>query len=146
MLMICHFKMKIFCKNTLSGLIPLYDSDFEDKKKLKMNEVYSVEIKRPRNYEFLKKYFALLNLAFQNQDTFTNFENFRAEVIKYSGYYTEYLTLKGEVEYRAKSISFAKMSKSEFESLYSASLTVILTYVLQHNTKEEIEQELINFM
>ena len=138
--------MKIFVKNTLSGLIPLYDSDFEEKKKLKLNETYSVEITRPRNVLFHRKYFALLNLAFENQDLFITFENLRKEVIKYAGYYEEYKTLKGEIEFRAKSIKFSKMNADEFEKLYSASMTVILKYILKESTKEEIEQEIVNFM
>jgi hypothetical protein len=138
--------MKIYLKNTLSGLIPLYDSDHEEKKKLKLNEVYRADIVRPRNINFHKKYFALLNMTFQNQELFDCPENMRKEIIKYAGYYKEYITLKGEKEYRSKSISFAKMSQDEFEELYKSSMTVILKYILNESTKEELESEIINFM
>jgi hypothetical protein len=138
--------MKIFLKNTLTGLIPLYDSDLEEKKKLKLNEVYRADIVRPRNIGFHKKYFALLNMTFQNQELFDCPENMRKEIIKHAGYYKEYRTIKGEIEYRSKSISFAKMSQDDFEKLYSSSLTVILKYILTGSKREEIEQEIINFM
>jgi len=50
--------MRIFCKNLLEGLIPLYNSDLEEKKKLKLDEIYEVEIKVARNYQFHKKFMA----------------------------------------------------------------------------------------
>lgn len=55
--------MKIKLLNTSVGLKPLYDEDFEEKKKLKIGEVYEATIKRPRNLSFHRKYFGLINLA-----------------------------------------------------------------------------------
>lgn len=38
--------MELYLKNTAHGLIPLYDDDFEEKRKLKIGEVYKVSIKK----------------------------------------------------------------------------------------------------
>ena len=57
--------MKIYVKNTSSGLVPMLDDDFEKKQKLKRGEVYQVSVKLARNYRFHKKYFALINLAWE---------------------------------------------------------------------------------
>lgn len=53
--------MKILCVITETGLTPKYESDREEFKKLKRNAEVVVEIKKGRNIEFHKKYFALLN-------------------------------------------------------------------------------------
>ncbi|KKM61903.1 hypothetical protein LCGC14_1526970, partial [marine sediment metagenome] len=58
--------LKFFCQNTEAGLIPLYPSDLDEKKKLKKNKVYSCEIKFERNYEFLKKFMALIRVGCEN--------------------------------------------------------------------------------
>ena len=60
--------MKIKLLNTSVGLKPLYDEDFEEKKKLKIGEVYEATIKRPRNLSFHRKYFGLINLAWEYQN------------------------------------------------------------------------------
>jgi hypothetical protein len=57
--------MKLFLQNTTHGLIPCYDADYDEKKKLKAGKVYKVEIKLARNYDFHKKYFALINCAWE---------------------------------------------------------------------------------
>ena len=60
--------MKIKLLNTSVGLKPLFDEDFEEKKKLKIGEVYEATIKRPRNLSFHRKYFGLINLAWEYQN------------------------------------------------------------------------------
>ena len=57
--------MDIYLKNTSSGLIPMIDDDYESKQKLKIGEVYKCTIKKARNYELLKKYFALINCSWE---------------------------------------------------------------------------------
>ena len=53
--------MDIYLLNTASGLKPCMDEDYEQKKKLKIGKVYKAKITLARNYEFHKKYFALIN-------------------------------------------------------------------------------------
>ena len=55
--------MKLHVQNTAHGLVPLYDADYDEKKKLKIGEVYEVAVKRPRNLPFHKKYFSLIHCA-----------------------------------------------------------------------------------
>ena len=52
--------MILLLKNTVEGLKPLYDDDYEEKRKLKIGEVYKADIKpmKPRNLQFHRKYFA----------------------------------------------------------------------------------------
>lgn len=40
--------------NTASGLRPCYDSDYDEKKKLKLGKIYKAKITLARNYDFLK--------------------------------------------------------------------------------------------
>ena len=55
--------MKIKVKCTAHGLIPLYDDDFEEKKRLKEGQEYIVDVKLARNLNFHRKYFAMLGAA-----------------------------------------------------------------------------------
>ena len=135
--------MKLYVKNTLQGLIPLYDSDFTEKRKLKLNKEYEVEIKHPRNIGHHRKFFALLNLAHSNTSLEMPFETYRKYVIMKAGYFKVYHTPKGEF-YDAESISFANMPQDVFEELYSRVLDVVINDL--GCTEQEIMDNLINFM
>jgi len=134
--------MNIFVENKLSGLIPLYPSDLEEKKKLKLNKEYKAVITNPRNIEFHKKYFALLNLGYQNSQLDVSFEFYRAYVIMKAGYAKTAITPNGTI-FLPESISFASMEQQVFEELYSRSVNVIIKDI--GATSEDIEKELRNF-
>lgn len=103
-----------------------YDSDLENAKKIKPNEVYEFEFKKPRNYNFHKKFFALINLCFCNQEKFNNIEHLRKELIICAGHYELIFDLEtGQQKKEANSISFANMDEIAFNKLYSDVLNVI---------------------
>ncbi len=136
--------MDLYLVKTNNGtFIPAYDSDHEAAKKIKSGEMVKGSITRPRNVGFHKKFFALLNLGFQNQEQYEDFESFRAVVIMKAGFYTKIATDRGAV-YLPKSISFAKMDETEFEQVYDKVLDVIIAVI--GVTKEDVEIEIVNFM
>ena len=143
--------MKLFVKNTISGLVPCDDNDYEEKKKLKLGEVYQVTISRPRNYEFHKKYFALINCAWEclseNQtEFFKDINNFRKTMELNAGHCeTIYSIERREFIEQVLSISFDKMDNDEFESLYNRVFDVILKYPLKNISQEDFINNLSNF-
>src|SRR3990167_8342248 len=117
--------MKIYCQNTATGLVPLYDSDYDGKRKLKIGEVYSCEIKKERNYEFHKKFFALIKLGHENTKLEMPEDAYRAYVTMKAGFADVYDLPSGKKMALPKSISFSNMDGDEFQKLYNAVLTVI---------------------
>ena len=105
-----------------------YDSDYEKMRKMKVGDLLECEIRKPRNYKFHKKFFALLNLVYQNQERYDNIDDLRHDLTIVSGYYKERTNLKGEPIKIAKSISFAKMEETEFGNLYDNFLNSIEKY------------------
>ena len=135
--------MKLFVKNTLSGLVPLYPADLDGKKRLRLGEEYEVSIKRPRNIRFHRLFFALLNIGHQNTSLELPFEAYRKYVIMKAGFYNVYNTGKGQF-FEAQSIAFGAMDEDQFKEVYNRVLDVIIEDI--GAGKEEIENELINFM
>lgn len=135
--------MKLFLRNTISGLVPLYPADFDEKRKLKLGQDYEVEIKMPRNIGFHRKYFALLNVGYENTKLDLPFDSYRKYIIMKAGYFKAYQTPNG-VFYDAESISFAAMTEDVFEELYGRSMDVIIKDI--GSTTEEIERQVLNFM
>lgn len=134
--------MEIWVKNTFRGLIPMYDSDLENKKKLKIDQEYLVTVKMPRNIKFHRKMFALYNLVFQNQETYTFLDDLRRDITIEAGFYRERTDINGEVRKEAESISFASMDDDVFSELYNRSLDVIVKYFHfdRQSMIDEIEQ------
>lgn len=145
--------MKLFLQNTSRGLIPLYDEDYDEKKKLKLNEVYLCDIKKPRNPMFHRKYFSLVNLAWEylNENAQKSFndsvEIFRKSLEVTAGHCERIWNarLKSWVDI-PKSIAFDKMDDLEFQDLYDRVLNVVLQMVAKNVTREEFEAHLMTYL
>lgn len=143
--------MKIHLLNTPHGLIPLYDEDFEAKKKLKNGEIYEADVKLLRNYQFHKKFFALISAGFsllpeRTQNGFRSTEGFRAYCIVAAGFYDLYYNprLQEFVEV-PKSLKFSAMDNAEFEGVYDKVKDVIFAVLGNRVTEETFERVLSNF-
>ena len=133
----------------MAGLIPAQDADFDVKRKLKIGEVYQVSIKQFRNYEFHKKYFALINCAweYQNERVQTHFkesvELFR-KTVEISAAHCDlvYSIERKEWVEVPKSIAFEKLSEADFQDLYDRVKDVLFTVFLKNISRADFEQNL----
>lgn len=144
--------MELYLLNTTSGLKPCYDEDYEEKKKLKIGETYKVKITLARNLQFHKKFFALINCAweYQNEKVVEFFHHnkdaFRKTVVIAAGWYEPVYSIdKKEWTQNYKSIAFDKMDEAEFMDLYDNVKRVLFQTFLRHIDEEEFMKNLINF-
>ncbi len=125
-------------------------ADFIDK--MKYNQVITADFKKPRNYSFHKKYFALIKYAYENwqPEEFESpewegvvpeksFDRFRKDLIILSGRYNAVYRIDGSVRIEAESISFASMTEEGFAELYDATINVILKKILTNYSREDID-------
>ena len=121
---------------THAGLIPANEKASEWFHKQKSGSPINILVSSPRNAGFHRKFFAMLNIAYENHEwpeidtkygkAKCSFEMFRSYVTVKAGHYTVELTPSGEVRATPKSISFGNMEQEEFEQLYSDVLDLIL--------------------
>jgi hypothetical protein len=139
-------KNEIYMVKSLNGkFTPAHDSDLELAKQLKIGDVYKFTFTKPRNYEFHKKFFALINLVFDNQDHYTNINDLRHDLTVEAGYKVEKVNrFTGEVRYTAQSISFASMDEIEFSKLYQTMLDTVIRVYEWEGT--DLEAEVAEFM
>lgn len=143
--------MKLNLLNTSRGLIPCYDDDFEEKKKLKVGQEYVAEVKLCRNPAFHRKYFSLIGLAWdylpeRTSKGFRSKEAFRKYVEVAAGYYEPfYSPTRREWIEVPRSISFGSMDEAEFSELYNRVKDVIFTIIGPYITEEEFEKNLTNY-
>lgn len=147
-------------KKSNECLTPFDDEGKAFVKSLKLGEIVHKEFSRLRNPRFHRKYFALLNFAYDYfeppaiQDNIyklipeKNFDLFRRDLTILAGYYVARYRVDGSVRIEAKSISFAKMDDSEFEKLYSSTINVILKHILINYDRDRLDsvvEELLSF-
>lgn len=143
--------MDIYCMVTDSGLVPLYDSDLELRQKLRPGERVLCRISKPRNYEFHKKFFALVRLAFQNlPERLHLMLNIRSEedmltCIKLDLGYARTAWHGRRQVVIPGSISFAAMDQAEFEIFFNRAVDLVLSSYLRGTDKADLIEEIEKF-
>lgn len=122
----------------------------------KRNDTIRAKVSVMRNGRFHRKFFAMLNVAYDNYDwpdietqfgsARCTFEQFREYVTIKAGHFVIGATPKGKPRAEAKSISWAKMDEAEFGQLYSEVLDVILQEFLSNWTAADMEQAVNKMM
>lgn len=143
--------MDIYCRVTDIGLIPMYDSDLDEKHRLRIGDNVLCTIKRPRNYEFHKKYFALLRLTVANlphliqqqMQIFTEEDLLDCLKIDLGLFTTRWHG--GRQIVKTGFISFAKMDNTEFEKFFSRSVDAILRIYLRGTDRQALIEEVENY-
>lgn len=129
--------MKLHLCKQYGQLIPATEQDRELIEKVSQGEVIYAEFKKMRNGRHHRKYFALLNKVFENQEKYGTFEEFRATVTVMAGHCD--VVYAGDVEIRIpRTISFAKMDQREFEIFYNNAINAMLK-MLPHLGMEDID-------
>lgn len=106
----------------------------------KPGDLREFKTSKPRDIVRHRKYFALLNLTFENQDKFDSIEHLRAWVQIKAGH-VELI----EGVYLPKSIAFSEMDEVEFLELYNGVINVILREVIPGMDRGDLEREIIAF-
>jgi hypothetical protein len=143
--------MELFCQATPQGLVPLYDSDYESKHKLQEGKVYKVTVTIPRNYNFHKKFFALVRLTYYNlpesleRSLGSRNEEDLLTALKIDLGMVDLLTIDGHTIVKPHSISFAAMDNAAFETFYNRCIDLILHRYLRGTDRESLIEEIENF-
>ena len=119
--------------------------------KTRLGASVHADFKQLRNYEFHKKWFALLQLAYDHWEPGEinsefgqpekNLDRFRKDITILAGYYHVVIRLDGSTRIEADSVSFGNMDAETFEQLYSKTIDVILKRIPSlGKSREEIDK------
>ena len=126
--------------------------------KIKAGDAIHADFKRMRKPKFHRRFFAMLQLAFEYWEPGEidskfgtpekSFDRFRQDLTILAGYYQPVIRLDGTVRIEAKSISFGSMEQDEFEQVYNQVLNVILKKipVLNELSAKEINDLVDRFL
>lgn len=147
--------MDLLFSKSQHGLIPACEESAEWLKRKKLGATILVDPREPRNGSFHRKYFALLDMAFdywadsaktlefKGQPVLPDKERFRKDCIILAGFYRPVANIKGEIRIEAESLKWASMTEERFTQLYEATIRVLLARVFNGSVcKEWTESEL----
>lgn len=148
---------EIYLLKTPNGsLAPVDVKSAELLQKHKVGQGFKVKIVKVRNIKFLRKFFALLNYAYESWTPIQkeyksipiakDFDQFREDITILAGFYEAAYRIDGSMKLKAKSIAFANMEEEEFERLYSAVIDVLLQRVFTDQTREEVDAVVNNIL
>lgn len=145
-------------KHSNQYLTPATDESIDLLDKVKAGSVVKCKISTVRNGKFFKKWWALVNFAFEhwepgeiehNGDRFLpkkNSETFRKHLTVLAGYYESSYGIDGKLRIEPESISFSAMTEEEFAKLYSATFDVVLGKILTNYSESELEDVVLEKM
>lgn len=135
--------MEIHLVRTSLGLQAYSDEDYEELQKIKVGSVVKAKIVQPRNVKFHRKFFSLINAAWdclteRQRINLRSKDTFREQLLITSGFAEPLYDMNGQkfLE-RAKSISFAKMDEPAFNEVYNRCLDTILTILIADGVSED---------
>lgn len=141
---------EIILRKLYSSFVPVDQVGLDSMLAIAPNSELKCVMTKPRNLPFLKKFFALLTVAFDGWDAPNleykgitvekNKEKLRKDLTIMAGFGYPVVNINGDVRMEAKSISFANMDETEFEALYSAFINVILQKVLTNYTRDDLDE------
>lgn len=146
----------VLTKAANGALIPVDPQASDFISKLKLGGGVVATVKKHRNPAFHRKYFALLNLAYdawepgikehRGMAVQKNFDRFRKDIIIAAGYYNVVVNINGDVRAEAKSINFSSMDDADFADLYSKTIDVVLARILTNYSRDDLDETVENIM
>jgi hypothetical protein len=102
----------------VGGIIPATQLT-EEYDKIPMGAYLSVTAVQPRNANFLRKFWAFMELVMENQELYVNAGDLKTDIAIATGHSrTWYSPGRDEFITEAESISFAKMTEDDFAKFY----------------------------
>ncbi len=112
---------------------------------IRQGELVEADIRRPRNLQHHRKFFALLRVVFENQEYYSSTDHLLAACKHATGHVDVIRTKRGQITI-PKSISFAKMDQAEFNDFYDRVVTWVVTEVIPGLDREDLEDAVLEIL
>ncbi len=137
---------RLYLKKTLTGFDAADETSREWLRKYKLGEIYRADVVKPRSYRHHCLVMALLQLTYDNQDRYRDFETFRKVIAKAAGHVVEYVDLEGVVCQEAASLSYDAIPDDVEFGKVMASMLTICAHLLHDMAPSELEQEMLRYV
>lgn len=137
---ICMAKFLYLSKNHMNQL-EAFDSETEDElNKMKTHDVIKVPYTKPRSPRNHRRWRALVNMVFLNQDRYETEKDLIVEIKLKAGHYSEHITTKGKIIYVPDSLAFDEIDEIEFKEFFEKAINSVLKHFIDPDNEQLIEK------
>lgn len=143
---------EVLLRKQLGGLVPADDAAREWLAKIPMDEVVRGEYVRPRNIAHHMKFFAMLNIIYENQSHYQSIDDILL-AFKHAIGHGHWVKVRTGVKglgptigiFQPHSISFAKMDQDAFNIFYAKAVDFVCEHVIPGLSGDDLESQLLEF-
>jgi hypothetical protein len=134
----------VFLTRTVAGLSAADDEARDVLRKWKVGATLRAKIVKPRNIHHHRKFFAMLNTAWQACGKYKSLDSMLHELKRNIGHTEEVvLASTGEVWVIPRSISFSTMDQAEFDGFYERALHELCDMVCEGADDDSLRQTVL---
>lgn len=142
---------KALCIKYMNGLRPADEAAEQYFAKIADRELVSVQVSRPRNLQFLKKYWVLVskvweNLPEESKARYPSTDDLDGAIKIAVGLRTRIQLPNGDVGFIPGSIAFHNMDEFEFSEFYNRVIDLIAEYIIPNINKDLLREEIEAFL
>lgn len=132
-------------RKELFGLAATDDASEAALRSIKLGECLEVKLKRPRNLQQHRLFWALMQKVYENQEHYTSPEQVCTAFKFATGHVESIKTARGVIQV-PKSISFAKMDQIAFGAFFKKAVDFCVQEVIPGLKSEDLEREVMEMV
>jgi hypothetical protein len=133
--------VKILARKQFGTLRPVDEAGEDALRAIANGSLIQIEIKRPRNVQHHRKYWALVSIVAQNTERYPDAETVHEAIKIAVGLRTQIQLPDGTVGYIPGSIAFHKMDQDAFSIFYDRVCDAVAKYFLPGVNSEDLKRE-----
>jgi hypothetical protein len=122
---------ELFLRRTLAGFAAADEAAQDAMRSYRLGETYRASVVKPRNLRNHRRYWALVNLCFQNTEGYKSPDQLHQHLKILAGHCSPVVSkATGETYLIADSISFGSMDETEFQAFWARCITAVAEHIL----------------
>lgn len=138
--------VEIFLRRQMGALRPIDAMGEQAIADIPQNELVRVTIKRPRNVQHHRKFWALVAAIFPHQSLYPTEEALLAAMKVALGFGSQVTLPDKRIIVIPGSISFAKMDQKAFDQFYERAVALIVSKILPNVDRKDLEREVADIL
>ena len=133
----------LFLKRTLGGFAAADDASLDAIRSYRLNDIYRATVVRPRNLKNHRRYWALVNMCFQNCEGYKSPDQLHQHLKILAGHCMPVVSkATGETWLIPNSISFGSMDEAEFQAFWGRCIKAVCEHILPGIEIDAVQYEI----
>jgi hypothetical protein len=133
---------ELYLKKHSIGLLPADERSREYLARLKQGQAVEAKVKRVRNLQQLRLWWALIGVIWEHQETYATKEQVHDAFKIWLGHYEDIRLKDGRTAVKPKSIAFGDLSQDAWEELFDQAIKMVTERIIPGVSDTDLRQHL----